>query len=63
MTYSYFISYRLKDADGKIMDGMVNTKLPRQIESYEDVVEISEMIARDYGYKQVIINNFIELKR
>lgn len=60
--YSYFVSYKSKLESGEISDGMINIKRVVPIECYEDIVELNESIAKDNGFKQVIINNFVKLE-
>lgn len=63
MNYSYFVSYSYQQKDGLNGQGMVNIYKNDPIESYLDVVQIANDLAKKNDFATVIINNYIKLEK
>lgn len=59
--YSYFISYTMIDEIGRNGNGCTNAMLDNEIKSFDDVLNIKEMIKKETRVKDAVINNYILL--
>lgn len=62
MIYTYLIVYSNIEPDGRGL-GRLELTRNRKIKSIDDIKSIEELIMNDYGYRHVIVTNYILMSK